>query len=178
MTGRFRLLAAAAALPLALAASVLRAGDGGEACLEALRDPEAASIACDVRFTLPAEERGTVRALTAGILRDASCLAAIDMPREDFVRALLREDLLEVPRQPVVCEIATEDEPIATRFTLSPKVWFAGGRAVRATPDMADLTGLPALLAGLVEDWVNESDAIEEAMVDAVNDYLAEGAPE
>lgn len=178
MTGRFRLLAAAAALPLALAASVLRAGDDGEACLEALRDPEAASIACDVRFTLPAEERGTVRALTAGILRDASCLAAIDMPREDFVRALLREDLLEVPRQPVVCEIATEDEPIAARFTLSPKVWFAGGRAVRATPDMADLTGLPALLSGLVEDWVNESDAIEEAMVDAVNDYLAEGAPE
>ena len=178
MTGRLRFLAAAAALPLALAASVLRAGDDGEACLEALRDPEAASIACDVRFTLPAEERGTVRALTAGILRDASCLAAIDMPREDFVRALLREDLLEVPRQPVVCEIATEDEPIAARFTLSPKVWFAGGRAVRATPDMADLTGLPALLAGLVEDWVNESDAIEEAMVDAVNDYLAEGAPE
>ena len=176
MTGRFRLLAAAVALPLVAGAA--RAGDDGEACLEALRDPEAASIACDVRFTLPAEERGTVRALTAGILRDASCIAAIDMKREDFVRALLREDLLEVPRQPVVCEIATEDAPIAARFTLSPKVWFAGGRAVRATPDMADLTGLPGLLAGLVEDWVNESDAIEEAMVDAVNDYLDEGAPE
>ena len=178
MTGRFRLLAAAVALPLVAGAGAARAGADGEACLEALRDPEAASIACDVRFTLPAEERGTVRALTAGILRDASCLAAIDMKREDFVRALLREDLLEVPRQPVVCEIATEDAPIAARFTLSPKVWFAGGRAVRATPDMADLTGLPALLAGLVENWVNESDAIEEAMVDAVNDYLDEGAPE
>lgn len=152
MTGRFRLLAAAVALSLVAGAGAARAGDDGEACLEALRDPEAASIACDVRFTLPAEERGTVRALTAGILRDASCIAAIDMKREDFVRALLREDLLEVPRQPVVCEIATEDEPLAARFTLSPKVWFAGGRAVRATPDMADLTGLPGLLAGLVED--------------------------
>lgn len=178
MTRRFRLLAAAVALPLALATAAAGAGDDGEACLEALRDPEAAAIACDVRFTLPEEERGTVRALTAGILRDASCVAAIDMPRADLIRALLREDLLEVPRQPVVCEIATEDEPIAARFTLSPKVWFAGGRAVRATPDMADLTGLPGLLAGLVEDWVNESDAIEEAMVNAVNDYLDESAPE
>ncbi len=176
--GWLRRLPAMAVLSFSLAGAAVQADDIGDACLDDLRDPEAATIACDLPFSLPDEERRAMRTLTAGLLRDASCLATIDVSREVLVRAFLREDLLHLPPQPVACEITTDTDPIAAQFTLSPKVWFADGRAVRASPGMDDLVGLPSLVARLVMDWVNESDAIEDAMVDAVNDYIESGLPE
>ena len=172
-----RRLPAVAVLALPLAAAV-QADDLGDACLDDLRNSDAATIACELPFSLPVEERRTLRTLTGGLLRDAACRATIDLSREALAGALLREDLLHLPRQPVACEIATDSEPIAARFTLAPKVWFADGRAVRATPGMDDLAGLPSLVSRLLTDWVNGSDTIEDAMVDAVNDYIENGLPE
>lgn len=152
--------------------------DIGDACLDDLRDEDASTIACDLPFILPDREREAMSQLTAGFLLDAACVVNVDIGRRSLVGALLNEDLLAIPRQPVNCEIATEGEPLMTRFTLSPQVWFEDGRAVRANPGMDDLVGLPNLVGRLIMDWVNKSGTIEDAMVDAVNDYIENGLPE
>ena len=110
-------------------------------------------------------------------MRNAVCQVKVSIAREKIFTALLNARVLEVPRQPVNCSIITNGNPLSARFTLAPKVWFEGGKAVRAKPGMGDLLGMPPFLAKLLADWVNSSKMIESAMVQELNKALKTGLP-
>ena len=146
-------------------------------CLAKLQNPSHKNIDCILDFDLGEGARKDLNGVTAGVLRNATCKVKVSVAREKLFTALLNEKILEVPKQPVKCMIITNGEPLPTKFTLAPKVWFKAGKAVHAKPGMGNLLGMPPFLAKLLEDWVNSSKMIESAMVHEVNAFLKSGLP-
>lgn len=146
-------------------------------CIAKLQNPKNKNIDCTLKFDLDKKIQRDLKGTTAGVLRNADCKVKVSVAREKIFTALLNEKVLEVPRQPVVCRIITNGDSFPARFTLAPKVWFKGGKAVRAKPRMNDLLGMPPFLAKLLADWVNSSKMIESAMVQEVNKFLKTGLP-
>lgn len=157
----------------------LEAGSNGSAqpCIDKLQNPKLKNINCTLKFDLDKKIQRDLKGTTAGVVRNAACQIRVSIAREKIFTALLNAKILEVPRQPVNCRIFTNGDSFSTRFTLAPKVWFKGGKAVRAKPGMNDLLGMPPFLAKLLSDWVNSSKMIESAMVQEVNRVLKTGLP-
>jgi len=144
-------------------------------CIDQLGDPGVDIIACTVPFELKERARDDLIRITGGVVRDAGCLLEVGLERATLFNALVHAEDLVVPAQPVECDVETDRQPLQARFTLAPKVWFADGRAVGATPGMANVRGLPPLLALLLTKWVNTNPQVQRAMVAWVNNYLANG---
>ena len=144
-------------------------------CIDQLGNPEVDIIACTVPFELKERARDDLLRITGGVVRDAGCLLEVGLERATLFNALVHAEDLVVPAQPVECDVETDRRPLQARFTLAPKVWFADGRAVGATPGMGNVRGLPPLLALLLTKWVNTNPQVQRAMVAWVNDYLANG---
>jgi|GEM_PF-2293042 len=154
------------------------AGKGStQPCVAKLQNPKYKNIDCTLKFDLEKNIQRDLKGTTAGVLRNATCRVKVSVARKKIFTALLNEKVLEVPRQPVNCRIITSGDPLSARFTLAPKVWFKGGKAVRAKPGMRNLLGMPPFLAKLLADWVNSSKRIESAMVQEVNRFLSTGLP-
>jgi hypothetical protein len=151
--------------------------DFAQPCIAKLQNPKLKNIDCTLKFDLDKNIQRDLKGTTAGVVRNAACQVQVSIAREKIFTALLNARVLEVPRQPVNCRIITSGDPVSARFTLAPKVWFKGGKAVRAKPRMNDLLGMPPFLAKLLADWVNSSKMIESAMVKEVNKFLKTGLP-
>lgn len=151
--------------------------DSAYPCLAKLQNPSHKIIDCILNFDLDASARKDLNGATGGVFRNAACKVKVSISREQLFTALLNEKVLEAPMQSVECLIVTNGEPLPARFTLTPKVWFKGGKAVHAKPGMENLLGTPPFLAKLLESWVNSSAMIESAMVQEVNAFLKSGAP-
>jgi len=146
-------------------------------CIEKLQNPSLKNIDCILRFNLDDGTRSDLNGTTAGVIRDAACKVKVSIGREEIFTALLNEKILEVPRQPVACQILTNGKPLLAQFTMAPKLWFAGGKAVQLKPEMGKVSGLPDLLGALLTNWVNSSKMIESAMLKEVNAILEKGLP-
>jgi len=149
--------------------------DVAQDCIDQLGDPDVDIIACTVPFQLRRRAREDLMRITGGVLRDAGCLVEVGLARATVFNALVHAQNLEVPAQPVECDVETDRRPLQARFTLAPKVWFADGRAVRALPGLGNVTGVSPLLAILLTNWVNNNPQVQRAMIAWVNDYLANG---
>jgi hypothetical protein len=138
-------------------------------CISKLQNPKLKNIDCRLIFDLDQRTQKSMQANTAGMIKNAACIAKISVTRKMIFTALLDEKVMRVPKQPVYCNILTFGEPVKTKFQMAPKIRFSGGKAVQAKPGMSDVVGMPEILAKLLTDWVNSSEAIESAMLDEVN---------
>ncbi len=147
-------------------------GPAPSSCLAKLQNPSLKNIDCTLNFFLDKRTQQSMQGITAGLIQNAACKAKISVTRKMIFTALLNEKVLQVPKQPVSCNIYTIGEPLLAKFNMAPRIRFAGGKAVQARPGMSDVLGLPELLAKLLTDWVNSSQAIESAMLHEVNKSL------
>ncbi len=141
-------------------------------CLAKLQNPSLKNIDCTLDFYLDKRSQQSMQGSTAGMIQNAACKTKISMAKKTIFTALLNEKVLQVPKQPVHCNISTIGEPVLAKFNMAPEIRFAGGQAVQAKPGMSDVLGLPEILAKLLTDWVNSSQAIESAMLHEVNQSL------
>jgi hypothetical protein len=122
---------------------------------------------------LTAEERENLIWLTAGALLDAECDLDVAVTHAVVATALRAPAILEVPPQYGACRFTTVAAPLDIDFLLAPTVWFEDGRAIRATPNLHAVRGLPTLLAGALVQAVNQDPEIEALIVAEINALLA-----
>jgi len=149
--------------------------DVAQDCIDQLGDPDVDIIACTVPFQLKRRAREDLMRITGGVLRDAVCLVEVGLERAAVFNALVHARDLDVPAQPVACDVVTDRQPLQARFTLAPRVRFADGKAVGASPGLGNVTGVSPLLAILLTNWVNNNPQVQRAMVAWVNDYMSNG---
>jgi len=138
-------------------------------CIEKLKNPSLKNIDCTLDFYLDKRTQQSLQGNTVGMIRNAACKTRISIAKKMIFTALLNEKVLQVPKQPVSCNIYSIGDPLPAKFHIAPKIKFAGGKAVQANPGMSDVLGLPEMLAKLLTDWVNSSPAVESAMLHEVN---------
>ncbi len=161
--------AVAEAGPAAGAAAGL---NGVDACVARLTDAAAERVSCRVDYVPSPPERAELARLTGGVLTDANCELAVDVARGPLFEALLRPEVFEVPPQDGSCRVATGRGPLDVAFAVAPRVRFADGRAVAATPNLHAVRGLPELLAIVLAEALNRSPVIEAAMLREINGFL------
>ena len=119
------------------------------------------------------EELEGVRTATRGLLQDATCTMKIGIERRVITETLAKLDaIFESPPHPVDCDVKTKNGAMAIKFTFAPRVEFKGGRAIKASPGMANVTGVSRVLSWPVKTWVNRSSEIEGAMLQVINAYV------
>ncbi len=141
-------------------------------CIAMLQNPKVKNIDCNLNFNLDKRTQKSMQVSTAGMIKNAACIAKISVTRKEIFTALRNEKVMQVPRQPVHCNIHVLGDSVLAKFHMAPKIRFKGGKAVQARPGMSDVIGMPEILATLLTDWVNSSEAIESAMLDEVNKSL------
>jgi len=161
---------AAIAFPLSLEAQ--EKNNLSPACIATLQNSKLKHIDCKLNFNLDKRTQKSMQVSTAGMIRNAACIAKISVARKEIFTALLNEKVMQVPKQPVHCNIYILGDSVPAKFHMAPRIRFAGGKAVQAKPGMSDVIGMPEILAKLLTDWVNSSEAIESAMLDEVNNSL------
>jgi len=145
-------------------------------CLRQLAERRGPEIACEHPAWLTVEERADLRRLTRERLQDAGCLVKVRITRQLVDDALASPDsTFEAPPQPVTCEIKTRDGAMTITGSFAPRVVFKAGRAVEATPGLANVEGVNAYLAWPVVQYVNRAPGIQAQMIEMINAWL-EGA--
>lgn len=168
------LFGALAVLALGAAPWPAEAGNptGIEACLAEFRQVAAEAVRCRIGYRLSGDERDNLSWLTAGALLDAECDLDVALARAVVAAALRAPEVLEVPPQDGACRLTTAAAPLDVAFRLAPTVWFADGRAVRATPNLHGVRGLPTVLGDALVQAVNRDPEIEALIVAEVNALL------
>jgi hypothetical protein len=164
------LVFAAIAFPLSLQAQEKKALSS--TCITKLQNPKLKNIDCKLNFNLDKRTQKSMQVSTAGMIRNAACIAKVSVARKEVFSALHNEKVMHVPKQPVHCNIHVLGDSVLAKFHMAPRIRFTGGKAVQAKPGMSDVIGMPEILATLLTDWVNSSKAIESAMLDEVNKSL------
>jgi len=161
-----------AAIPFPLSLEAEEKSPALSTCLATLQNPKLKNIDCTLNFNLDKRTQKSMQKNTAGLIQNAACMAKISVARKMIFTALQNEKVMQVPRQPVHCNIDTLGDPVRAKFQMAPRIRFAGGKAVEVKPGMSDVIGMPEILATLLTDWVNSSQAIESAMLEEVNKSL------
>lgn len=144
------------------------------ACLAELMRGQGSEIACEYPVWMTDAERAEMRGWTADLMHDATCVVSVRISRELVVGALRRADsVFLAPPQPVTCTVTTAKAPLTISGSFAPRVVFRGGRAVEASPGLADVRGVPAALAWPIVGFVNSSSLIGNGLIDAVNSFLS-----
>jgi hypothetical protein len=165
-------LAAITLLPAPLPPAAAVGPIGMQDCLAEFRQLAAEAVQCRLGYRLSAEERDNLAWLTAGALLDAECDLDVAVARTVVATALRAPEVLEVPPQYGECRFTTVAAPLDIDFLLAPTVWFEDGRAIRATPNLHGVRGLPTPLAGVLMQAVNQDPEIEALLVAEVNALL------
>ena len=144
--------------------------DREQDCFHQLENGRGAEIVCAFPTRLSEQEQADLRRITRDVLQDAHCVVSIRFPRRLLDDALAAADhVFEAPPQPVSCEVVTRESAIPINGTFAPRVVFAGGKAVEATPGLANVTGVSSVLAWPVLHYVNRSATIREGMLTVIN---------
>jgi len=175
--GAVRILALASSLALAVGAGL--PARGGEApdrendCFWQLTEGRSSDIRCSFPTALGDDDRAELKRITRGILLDARCMVEVVIARHLIDAAIETPDnIFKAPPQPVTCVVTTSKKHHTLSFTFAPRVVFAGGEAVEATPAMSPVEGVAGVLSWPVRQWVNRSNSIEEGMLKVINAYL------
>lgn len=142
--------------------------------LERSRSPE---IICEFPTRLTEQEQKDLQRITRDVLQDARCTVSIRVDRALVETAITAADhVFAVPPQPMRCEIQTREQVIEITGSFSPRVVFARGQAVEATPGLADVQGVSAVLSWPVVQYVNRSPTIRDGMLKVINAYRSHRA--
>lgn len=168
-------VALAAAVPILMCADIAGAGEEPD-CFEQFTRGKAPVIACKFPTRFTDKERAEAERLTRGVLKDASCVVAINVERRLVDEALNATDyVLEVPPQPVTCELTTQFRKDVQVFpitgTFAPRVVLKGGVAIDGSPRLADVKGVPRAVSWPVEWWINNGGTIRDGLIRVVNAY-------
>ena len=142
-------------------------------CLAQITGSRSPEIACDYPAWLTEEERSDMRKLTREMLQDLRCTVAIRIKRilvDDAVE--LTDHTFQAPPQPVTCDLALKDSTVQITGTFAPRVVIKDGKAVEATPGLADVKGVNSYLAWPVVQYVNYAPGIRKEMLAMINAYL------
>ena len=142
-------------------------------CFWQLANGRGSQLTCEHKAWITEEERADLKKLTRELLQDVRCTVSVD------IRRVLVDDVLELtdhvflaPPQPVTCEIATKDSTIPITGTFAPRVVIKDGKAVEATPGLADVKGVGSVLSWPVVQYVNRSPGIRTEMLRMINVYI------
>lgn len=173
---RVGLLAVALTVPALVDVASADSGSGAPVsrdCFHELLHGKSAEITCEFPVRMTDEELAQVRKATRDILRDAHCAMTIRIERrllDDAIRAV--DHVFQAPAQPVACDVVTSRGGFPIAFTFAPRVEFKDGAAIKASPVMADVTGVSRILSWPVVTYVNHSREIRDGMLQVVNAYL------
>jgi hypothetical protein len=155
-----------------LSGAVRAHAETAEDCFDTFTRGKSDQIACQFPTRMTDKERDEVRSITRGVLTDASCLVAIQIERQLINQALTATDLVfTAPAQPVTCELVTTKGTLKISGTFAPKITFKDGKAIDASPGLADVKGVTRMISMPVELWVNRGSTVREGMVKVVNAY-------
>lgn len=139
-------------------------------CFSEFLRGKSSTLRCEFPTRLTDEERGDLERLTRGMLLDARCMVAINVERRVIEDAIAADDMVvELPPQPVSCEVSTKETVYPIAATFQPRVVFRGGIAVEGSPGLANLTGVSKYLAWPVVQYVNRSAGVGGRMTEIVN---------
>lgn len=142
-------------------------------CFRELSRGSGPELVCEHPAWLTEQERADLKRITREMLQDASCLVSIRIARHLVDTAMTTPDnTFEAPPQPVSCQIKTKESAITITGTFAPKVVFKGGRAVEATPGLANVEGVNGYLAWPVVQYVNRAPGIQKEMLAMINLWL------
>ncbi len=143
-------------------------------CFYQLLEDTGPHIDCEHAAWLTEDERSDLKQLTRAYLLDARCTIKIAIERAKVEAALAGSDLtFESPPQPMTCLITTSSGDMTITGTFAPKVVFKDGIAIRATPGLADITGVNSYLAWPVVHYINNAERIGNPMKLMINAYRA-----
>ena len=142
-------------------------------CFYQLDRGRGSDIVCDHPALLTDQERTELRRYTRDLVQDASCLVSVRIDRRLVEAAIAAaEHEFKAPPQRVICTVHTRDSAMPITGTFAPRVLIKDGRAVEATPGLADVQGVHAALAWPVVEFVNRSATIRDGMLSMINGYL------
>jgi len=142
-------------------------------CWVQFMESNSKEIACAFPALMEEKDRASIAKLTRELFKDASCQITIKLERALIEDAVKTPDLLFVtPPQPVTCEVKTSRGDVPMAFTFTPKIEIKGGKAVKASPGMGNVTGVNSWLAWPVVAYVNSAGSIQDVMLRVVNAYL------
>ena len=169
-----RLVPAVFALALAAGGVIAQPKpDSTQTCFWQLAHGRGAEIACDYPAWLTDDERADLRRLTRDYLQDVRCTVSIRVKRLLVDDAMeLTEHVFQAPAQPVTCELQLKDSVLPVTASFAPKVVIKDGKAVEATPGLADVKGVSSYLAWPVVQYVNRAPGIRSEMLRMINAYL------
>ena len=166
-------------LPVAEAAPPSQTPEQMEAdCWQQFMESRSPEISCGFPAVMEKADREQVQKITRQLLKDAQCQITIKLERALLDAAVEAPDNTFIaPPQPVACEIDTSRGKLPVAFTFAPKIEIKGGKAIKATPGMANVTGVNSWLAWPVTAYINASGSIQDVMLRVVNAYLERKRP-
>ena len=143
-------------------------------CFDELEHGAAGLIACRVPLTLSPTEQDELEKGSRGYVKNVSCMLTIKIERGDLEIPLAAPaHVFESPQQPVTCTVTTYKTTFDVAATFAPRVTFKDGTAVKATPGLANVSGVSRVISWPVVQFVNRWPSIQNGMLQVVNAYLA-----
>jgi hypothetical protein len=146
-------------------------------CFADLMRGTSEEIVCTFPLQPSASEQAELEKQSRGYVKNAQCTVSIRIARETVMAAVHTPDFEFVaPAQPVQCEVTAhlKEQPsvMPISATFAPKVKIKDGKAIDATPGLADVKGVPRALSWPVEAWVNSGIGIKSNMLQVINAWL------
>lgn len=143
-------------------------------CFQQIEHNRGGEVACTFPTRLTEAEKADLKRITREMLMDARCTVAIRVERRLIDEALAAADhVFAAPPQPVTCELETREKVVTITGSFAPRVEFAAGLAIDASPGLGQVEGVPAVLSWPVVQYVNRSKSIREGMLAVINAYRA-----
>ncbi len=159
-----------ALLLAAMPAGTLLADIDIAAC-QTTADP-APRLTCDLSYVPDEEELEAIHADSGGMIENLRCMVAIDVAKEDAA-IMIGSSFWTSPPQSVSCEVLAASRTYDARFQLTSAVSLVGdGRAIGAKLRLADVEGLPPLIANALATYVRFNGSFQEAILSAINTDL------
>ncbi len=142
-----------------------------DCCLKAFQDISNDVIDCTVPIALTDQGKKDILQQTYGIIVDAKSNFNLHVRRGE-IPGWFQEDAIRVPQQHVECLLSTNDQPLNIDFTVAPVVNIVNHKAVNATVNMDNVTGIPSYLGEILKSKVNSNQQLCNSIVDFVNQRL------
>ena len=140
-----------------------------EQCEIAFRNAGDNVINCTIPVSLTEAGKKRVTEDTYGVIVDGKADVVLNVKRSD-IPSWFREDFIHIPQQHVAAILSTNEEPIPIDFTISPIVRIENRRAVSASINMDNVTGVPSYIGNILKNKVNNNESLNQGLVDFVND--------
>ena len=143
-----------------------------ERCIAQLRAAQAEWIECDAQFETDAATQAELSRQTFDMLQKARCGGRIRVQRAALVSALMRNGVLELDPQDILCNVQTSyagESQLA--LTVAPRVSFEAGRIADISPRLQRVAQLPDLLVAPLRAAA-ESQFVRGQLTRALNLYL------